>query len=86
MSERDNQKLIAVSRISKLTTLNQREKMTNSFINSKSFYFPLIWMFISKGCNKRIDPFSTNVPLMDEPGSFRLLAKCLKNTCGRVVF
>ena len=29
-------------------------------------------------------PFSTNVPLMDKPGSWFLLAKCLKNTCGSV--
>ena len=28
-------------------------------------------------------PFSTNVPIMDKPGSWFLLAKCLKNTCGR---
>ena len=31
-------------------------------------------------------PFSTNVPLMDKPGSWFLLAQCLKNTCGRVAF
>ena len=32
------------------------------------------------------NPFLTNVPLMDKPGSWFLLAKCLKNTCGRVTF
>ena len=32
------------------------------------------------------NPFSTNVPLMDKPGSWFLLAKCLKNTYGRVTF
>ena len=31
-----------------------------------------------------INSFSTNVPLMDKPGSWFLLAKCLKKTCGRV--
>ena len=31
-----------------------------------------------------INPFSTNVPLPDKPGSWFLLAKCLKNTSGRV--
>ena len=31
-----------------------------------------------------INPFSTNVPLMDKPGCWFFLAKCLKNTCGRV--
>ena len=33
-----------------------------------------------------IDPFSTNVPFTDKLGSWFLLAKCLKNTCGRVTF
>ena len=33
-----------------------------------------------------VNPFSTNVPLMDKPGDWFLLAKCLKNTCGRVIF
>ena len=32
----------------------------------------------------RINSFLTNVPLMDKPDSWFLLAKCLKNTCGRV--
>ena len=31
-------------------------------------------------------PFWTNVPLMDKSGSWFLLAKCLKNNCGRVTF
>ena len=30
--------------------------------------------------------FSTNVPIIDKPGSSFLLAKCLKNNCGRVAF
>ena len=29
------------------------------------------------------NPFSTNIPIMDKPGSCFLLPKCLKNTCGR---
>ena len=33
-----------------------------------------------------INPFSTNVPLTDKPGSRFLLAKRLKNTCGGVTF
>ena len=33
-----------------------------------------------------INTFSTNAPLMDKPGSGFLLAKCLKNACGRVTF
>ena len=34
--------------------------------------------------SKFINPFSTSVPVMDKPGIWFLLAKCLKNTCGRV--
>ena len=33
-----------------------------------------------------INTFSTNVPLVLKPGSWFLLAKCLKNTCVRVTF
>ena len=33
-----------------------------------------------------VNPFSTNVPIMDKAGSWFLLAECLKNTCGRVTF
>ena len=32
-----------------------------------------------------LNPFSTNAPLTDKPGSWFSLAKCLKNTCGRVI-
>ena len=32
------------------------------------------------------NPFSTDVSLMQKPGSWFLLAKCFKNTCGRVTF
>ena len=32
------------------------------------------------------NPFSTNVPVMDKPGSCFLLPKCLKNTSGIVTF
>ena len=33
-----------------------------------------------------LNPFSTNVPFTDKPGSWFLLAKCLKNTCRRMTF
>ena len=33
-----------------------------------------------------INPFSTNVPIMDKLGSWFSLAKYLKNSCGRVTF
>ena len=40
-------------------------------MNRKVKYIEAFWF---------INPFSTNVPLMDKPGSWFLLAKCLKNT------
>ena len=33
-----------------------------------------------------LNPFLTNVPLMQKPGRWFLLTKCLKNTRGRVTF
>ena len=33
-----------------------------------------------------LNPFLTNVRLVQKPGSWFLLAKCLKNTYGRVTF
>ena len=41
-AKKANQKLNALSRILKLTTLNQRENAVNYFINSQFFYYPLI--------------------------------------------
>ena len=32
----------------------------------------------------QVSPFLTNVPIMDNPASWFLVAKYLKNTCGRV--
>ena len=54
-SKKAKQELSPISRISKLTTLNQREKMVNFFINYQPSYCPLICMFTSKDCNKGID-------------------------------
>ena len=39
---------------------------------------------LSKRKVSYFNPFSTNVPLMDKPGSWFFPEKCLKNTCGRV--
>ena len=39
-----------------------------------------------KTFTKKLNPFSTNVPLRMKPGSWFLPAKCLKNNCGRVTF
>ena len=33
-----------------------------------------------------LNPFPANVAHMEKPGSWLLLAKCVKNTCGRVTF
>ena len=33
-----------------------------------------------------LNPFSTSAPFTDKAGSWFLLAKCLKNTCGSVTF
>ena len=54
MCEKANQKLNPFARISKLTTPTQRKKLINSFIDTQFTYCSLIWMFCSKGCNKRI--------------------------------
>ena len=35
---------------------------------------------------KDLNSFSTSAPLMRKPDSWFLLARCLKNTCGRVTF
>ena len=38
-------------------------------------------------CKKSVfNPSLTNVPFTDKPGSWFLLAKCLKNSCRRVIF
>ena len=42
---KDNQKLSALAKISKLTTPTQRKKLINFFINSQVTYCPLIRMF-----------------------------------------
>ena len=58
-----------------LNTKHQRVKWYNQHI-----------LHYDKGFFKELNSFSTNVPLMDKPGSLFLLAKCLKNTCRRVTF
>ena len=40
----------------------------------------------AQNCSVFGNPFQTNVPNMEKPGSWFLLAKCVKNTCGRVTF
>ena len=50
-----NQKLNTLTRITKLTSPFQRKTLLNSFIKSQFSYCPLIWMFTSKGLNKKIN-------------------------------
>ena len=33
-----------------------------------------------------VNPFPANVPIMEKPGSWFLLAKFVKNACGRETF
>ena len=78
--EKANQKLSALARISKLTTPTQRKKLINSFINSQFTYCPLIWMFSSKGCYKRINKIherSLRLILNDYESSFDSLLSTL---------
>ena len=75
--EKTNQKLSALARISKLTTHTQRKKLINSFIISQFTYFPLIWMFSSKGCYKRIDKVHER--------SFRLILKNYESSFDRML-
>ena len=49
-----NQKLNALVRITKFTSPFQRKTLLNSFIKSQLSYCPLIWIFASKGLNKKI--------------------------------
>ena len=49
-----NQKLNALVRITKFTSPSQRKPLLNSFIKSQLSYCPLIWIFPSKGLNKKI--------------------------------
>ena len=56
-----NQKLNALARITKFTSPFQRKTLLNSFIKSQFSYCPLIWMFTSKGLNKKITEFMKNL-------------------------
>ena len=50
-----NQKLNALFRVSNSMTVNQRNLLVNSFINSNFNYCPLIWMFCDHGSNNKIN-------------------------------
>ena len=50
-----NQKLNALARITKFTSLFQRKTLLNSFIKSQFSYYLLIWIFTFKGLSKKIN-------------------------------
>ena len=50
-----NQKLNALARITKFTSPFQRKALLNSFIKFQFSHRSLIWMFTSKGLNKKIN-------------------------------
>ena len=54
--------------------------------NSKSYEIATLKTPIIDTIFNYVNPSLTNVPFTDKPGSWFLLAKCLKNTCGRVTF
>ena len=77
--EKAKQKLSALARISKLGTPTQKKKI-NSFINAQFTYCPLIWMFSSKGCYRRINKIhekSLRLILNDYESSFDSLLSTL---------
>ena len=68
---------------------NKRNDRSNNLMNFSAFrrfnyQVFLVIQIYKKGIN--FNPFSTNVPHADKPGSWVLLAKCLRNTCGKVTF
>ena len=80
MCGKANQKVCALARISKLTIPSQRKKLINSFTNAQFTYCPLIWMFSSKGCYKRINKIherSLRLILNDYESSFDSLLSAL---------
>ena len=54
ISEKANQKLNALVRVTNFTRPFQRRTLLNSFIKSQFSYCPQTWMFSSKGLNKKI--------------------------------
>ena len=60
------------------------KKGENVFFLLSLFIYIYIYVYIKP--HDDINPFSTNVQLINKPGSCFLLAKSLKNTCGRMTF
>ena len=59
---------------------------TNQMIcNTKQLVgFKMVLIFSERYFETDMNPFPANIPFIDQSGSWFLLAKCVKNTCGRV--
>ena len=55
LCKKASQKLHALARISKYMSLRQRRIIMKSFINSQFGYCPIVRMFHSRACNRRIN-------------------------------
>ena len=66
--------------------LNIIDEQPGSDKNSKSYKIATLKTPIIDTIFNYVNPSLTNVPFTDKPGNLFLLAKCLKNTCGRVTF
>ena len=89
------EKLRIVNKVTYRTKLSPISDLMNICVivkRIKIIFYTIIKPFstnvplIKRICYTIIKAFSTNVPLMDKPGSWFLLAKCSKNTCGRETF
>ena len=74
--ETTNKKLIALSRINHCMKQNQKELLLSSFIISHFSCCPLMWMFCSKTCTKKINAVherSLRIILNDDESPYSLL-------------
>ena len=55
LCKKASQKLNALSRIASCMTFDQKNLILNSFITSRFFYWPTVWMFHSRKLNERIN-------------------------------
>ena len=64
-------------------TLLQPLRVGNNFVTTFLNHLYQLVVYVRRDV---FNPFLTNVSIKDKPGSWFLLPKCLKNTCGRVTF
>ena len=60
--------------------------LQNSFMILRNFYYKIYYTEHLVKSAFVINPFSTNAPFVNKPGSWFLLAKYVKNTCGIKTF